>query len=540
MSSRPKGAGENAYSTLYLMVILLFAGAVCGKAGELRLSITGDPKTFDPLQVTEENSEIVRYLTGATLLRIDRVTDEVRPELAEAWNIDKKGQSISFRLRAGLKFSDGTPLTTDDVARTLRMAFDSRNASPAGDAFLSERGFPDVEVVSPTQITIRYPAAKAGLERLFDELYIAPPHLSGLPASAGPFFVSEYRSGVAVVLKRNPWYWKRDSAGKALPYLDSIHLDIQTNRDIEVVRFVRGEIDLMRKLDPESFGAIYRQKPSAARDLGPSLDSEFLWFNQAPSTLPGWKLKWFASAAFRHAISTAINREDLARIAYHNHAHPAAGPLSPANRFWFDSDLKPLRFDPEFAIGTLRREGFTLSNGVLRDQDGQAVEFSLITNAGNRTRQAMATLIQADLDKLGIRVNVVTLDFGALVERIAKTSQYEACLLGFTDITVDPADQMNVWLSSGPQHAWRPSQKSPATKWEARIDQLVLAQAAEPSRELRRKAFHEVQRILVEEEPMIYLVNPDSLSAVAPSLRGVRYSALFPQALSNIESLRLE
>jgi len=522
------------------MVTLLFAGAVCGKAGELRLSITGDPKTFDPLQVTEENSEIVRCLTGATLLRVDRVTDEVRPELAESWSIDKKGRSISFRLRGGLRFSDGTPLTADDVARTLRMAFDSRNASPAGDTFRSEQGFPDIDVVSPTQITIRYPAAKAGLERLFDELYIAPPRVSGIPASAGPFFVSQYRSGVAVVLKRNPWYWKRDGAGRPLPYLDSIHLDIQTNRDIEAVRFVRGEIDLMRKLDPESFGMIFRQKPSAAHDLGPSLDSEFLWFNQAPSSLPEWKRKWFASAAFRHAISTAINREDLARIAYHNHARPAAGPLSPANRFWFNSELKPLRYDLQFAIGTLRSEGFTLRDGVLRDQDGHEVEFSLITNAGNQTRQTMATLIQADLGKLGIRVNVVTLDFGALVERITRTSQYEACLLGFTDMTADPADQMNVWLSSGPQHAWRPAQKSPATKWEARIDQLVLAQASEPSRDLRRKAFNEVQRILVEQEPVIYLVNPDSLSAVAPSLRGVRYSALFPQALSNIESLRLE
>src|SRR5580693_3951646 len=115
--------------------ILLLAGAIYGQAsslpvaryGELRLCITGDPKTFDPLQVNDENSEIVRYLTGATLVRIDRVTDQVRPELAESWTVDKKGQSISFRLRSGLKFSDGTPLTADDVARTLRMAFNPRN-----------------------------------------------------------------------------------------------------------------------------------------------------------------------------------------------------------------------------------------------------------------------------------------------------------------------------------------------------------------------------------------------------------------------------
>ncbi len=192
------------------------------------------------------------------------------------------------------------------------------------------------------------------------------------------------------------------------------------------------------------------------------------------------------------------------------------------------------------AIRTLRNEGFALRDGVLWDKDGHAVEFSLITNAGNRARAAMAALIQADLAKIGIRVNVVTLDFGSLVERISgKTAQYEACLLGFTNMAVDPIDQMSVWLSSGAQHAWRPSQKSPSTDWEARIDRLALAQASEPSRDLRRKAFNEVQRILVEQEPAIYLVNPDFLSAVSPSLRGVRPSALFPQLLWNVEFLSL-
>jgi peptide/nickel transport system substrate-binding protein len=231
----------------------------------------------------------------------------------------------------------------------------------------------------------------------------------------------------------------------------------------------------------------------------------------------------------------------LARIAYKGRAHPAVGPLSPANRFWFNPELKPVRFDPELAARTLRGEGFALRGGVLRDRDGHEVEFSLTTNPGNRTRQAIAALIQADLSKIGIHVNIVTLDFGALVERISRTSQYEACLLGFTNMAEDPNDQMSVWLSSGLQHARWPARKSPSTEWEARVDQLVLAQASEPSRDLRRKAFNnEVQRILVEQEPVIWLVNPDFLSATAPSLRGLRSTALFPQSLADVESISLQ
>ena len=152
----------------------------------------------------------------------------------------------------------------------------------------------------------------------------------------------------------------------------------------------------------------------------------------------------------------------------------------------------------------------------------------------------MAAVVQDDLRAIGIQVNIVTLDFPSLIERIMKTSQYEAALLGFANVEIDPNEQMNVWLSSGAQHAWWPFQKTPATPWEARIDQLQMAQASEPSRALRKKAFDEFQRIVVEQEPIIYLVNPDYLAAISPSLHGAQVAAAPPQVLWNIEWLRLE
>jgi peptide/nickel transport system substrate-binding protein len=512
----------------------------CGRtpaATALTLCISGDPKTFDPLQQADENSGLVVYLTGGTLLRIDRVTDQLTPELAESWVIEPGGRAISFRLRPDLRFSDGAPLTADDVARTLQMAFDPKNAAPVGDAFRSGSGYPAVTVASPLEISIRYPVAKAGLDRLFDDLPVIPRGTAKLPPSAGPFFVTTYSPGVSLLLKRNPYYWKRDNAGRQLPYLDSIRLDIQSNRDIEVTRFLRGETDMIRKLDPEEFSRVAKAKPAAMHDPGPSMDAEFLWFNQSTAGTTPWKRKWFTSASFRHAISSAIDREDLARIAYQGHAHPASGPISPANKYWSDPDLKPLPFNRDLALKTLQFEGFVLRDGVLHDRDGHAVEFSLITNADSASRQKMAALIQADLRPMGIVVNIVTLDFGSLIDRIARTSEYDACLLGFTNMAVDPVEQTNFWLSSGEQHAWWPQQKSPSTAWEARIDQLVLAQASEPSRDARRTAFNEVQRIMEEQEPVIYLVNPDFLTAVDTSLRGMRFSSLFPQALANIESV---
>jgi peptide/nickel transport system substrate-binding protein len=508
---------------------------------ELRFSIPADPKTFDALHVEESSSETIRYLTGGVLVRVNRITDNVEPELAESWELRDGGRAIAFHLRAGLKFSDGAALGANDVARTLKRALDVKEGSSAGDTFRSAEVSPDVRVVSPREIAIRYKAPKAGLDRLFDGLSIVPANPGRLPASAGPFFVAENHPGDYLRLSRNPNYWKRDSSGKQLPYIDTIRIDIQHNRDIEQTRFLRGEFHILNRLDPDSFDRVMKERPGAARSLGASLDSEFLWFNVAPAkSLPDWKRKWFASQVFRHAVSRAIHRDDIARIVYHGHAHAAAGPISPANHFWFNAELKPLGTDAPGALKSLTTQGFTFREGVLRDRDGHAVEFSLITNAGNRARERIAALIQSDLRAIGIRVNIVTLDFGSLIERITKTLDYEAGLLGFTNVELEPLEEMNVWLSSGAQHAWWPAEKTPATPWEARIDELLLKQASEASRDLRKKAMDEVQRIAVEQEPIVYLVNPDYLCAISASVHGTRPSVAPPQVLWNIEWLRLE
>ena len=528
--------------TVWLWLAVAALGQAAGP-NELRFAMAGDPKSFDALHVSEENSEVVRYLTGGVLLRVNRATDQIQPELAETWAVTEGGRAISFHLRAGLRFSDGTALGAEDVARTLRAALDPKQASPAGDAFRSDKGEPEIKVTSARDVTLRYAGPKPGLDRLFDTLAIVPAAgRTGFPASAGPYFVGEYKSGEFVRLARNPYYWKRDAAGKQLPYIDSVRIDIQPNHDLEAARFLRGELDVINKLEPQGFDRVAKANAGSARNTGASLDAEFLWFNERPSPdLPEWKRKWFASAVFRHAVSQAIRRDDIARVVFGGHAHAAAGPVSPANRFWFNGALKPLPFDVEAARRSLREQGFiTLKDGTLRDAEGHAVEFSLITNAGNRPRQAMAAVIQEDLGKIGIRVNVVTLDFGSLIERIMRSFRYEGALLGFANVEVDPSEQMNVWLSSGAQHAWWPREQKPATAWEAEIDRLELAQASEASREARKKAIDAVQRIAVEQEPIIYLVNPDYLGAVAARVKGALPSPVPPQILWNVEWLKLE
>ena len=541
---RPSAAGDRVRSGAALLVCICmsFSLAAAQSGGELRFCLHSEPKTFDPLKVEDDASVTIRYLTGGVLVRMNRQTQALEPELAQSWKVSKDGKQITFTLRSGISFSDGTPFSAEDVAYTVQQLMDPALHSPTGDAFRSGPGSVESKIISSNQISITFPAAVAGLDRQFDQVAMLSAHSPQKEmAVLGPFMVADYKAGSTVRLKRNPNYWKTDAQGRKLPYLDSIHLDIQPNRDVEMLRFKRGEIDLVNSLDSEYFDKLAATSPQLVHDAGPSLDSEQMWFNQvAKAPLAEYKKNWFRSAIFRRAISEAINREDLSRVVFRGHAQAAVGPVSPANRFWFNAKLKAQAYTPDAALKALEGDGFRLENGTLKDQEGNAVLFSIITNAGNKYRERMATMIQEDLQKIGVHVNVVTLDFPSLIERMTETFDYEAILLGLTNAGLDPNEQMNVWLSSSENHQWNPQEKSPETAWEAEIDRLMRAQASSADAKKRKESFDRVQEIAVEQEPFIYLVNRNALSAVAATVQGASPVILAPQTYWNVERLSLK
>jgi len=533
--------------TRSLWGLLLFAFAVLSPAaqaqsgGELHFCLHGEPKTFNPVLVDDEAAEQIRYLTGGVLIRLNRQTQAVEPGLAASWEISHDRRTIAFHLRKGLRFSDGTPFTSEDAAYTIKLMMDPQTHSPTGDAFRSGEGTVDVKTPSPEVVIITFPAAIAGLDQLFDQVAVMSAHSPKKEmAVLGPFFVAEYKAGSYVLLQKNPNYWKHDAQGNSLPYLDSIRMDIQRNREIELVRFRKGELQLINRLDAEQFERLRQNDPGVARNAGTGLDAEELWFNQVPSApLPEYKKAWFRNTEFRRAISAAINRDDLCRIVYSGYAKPAYGPVSPANHFWFNSALEKPTYDPKNALALLTRAGFRYEKEMLKDAAGNRVEFNLVTNSGNASREKMAVMIQQDLSQLGIKVNVVTLDFPSLIERMTRTFDYDSCLLGLVNTDLDPDSQMTVWLSSGENHQWNPNQKTPGTAWEAEIDKLMREQASAPADKERKAKFDRVQQIVAEQAPFIYLINKDVLVAVSSSVVGTAPVVLSPQAFWNAETLRL-
>ena len=506
--------------------------------GELRITLASEPKSLHPLLVNEESGEVVRYLTTGVLIRLNRLSQKPQPELAESWKVSDQGKRITFELKQNLKFSDGTPFDSADVVFTVDKMLDKNLHSPLAESFQAA-GKVTAKANNSKSVTIQFESYIAGIERLFDNVSIISSRSPKKEAAVlGAFMVVESKSGSYLRLGRNPYFWKRDSSGRQLPYLDSIRIEFQRNRDLELIRFQKDELDIVSNLEPESFNKLKAKLEVTALDLGTSLDTVQVWFNQVEaSPIAAHKKEWFKSSAFRLAISESINRQDMARVVYLGYGAPAAGMISPANFNWVSKQVQAPDFQPKQALARLVKAGFRYDNGVLIDKSNHPVEFTIVTNAGNKVRERLAAMMQADLKQIGIKVQIAALDFPSLIERIMRSFNYEACLLGMVNLDLDPSSMMNVWLSSGSNHAWNPNQKTPATSWEAEIDKLMRQQATEIDAKKRKVAFDRVQAIVAREAPILFLVNKHSLAAASTKLRNIKPTILIPQMLWNIEEV---
>jgi len=212
--------------------------------------------------------------------------------------------------------------------------------------------------------------------------------------------------------------------------------------------------------------------------------------------------------------------------------------VSPSNRFWVDQQIPHPPQSVEAARALLRSAGFSWrSDGQLVDSAGHAVEFSIITSTSSAQRGKMATIIQDDLSKLGMNVQVVPLEFRALIDRVFQTFDYEAGIMALGGGDADPNPEMNVWLSNGGTHLWHLGEVKPATEWEARIDELMHQQMVALNYQKRKHLYDQVQGLVSEEVPFVFLATPDVLIGAKENLANFKPALLEPTALWNSEEL---
>ncbi|PSB48973.1 ABC transporter substrate-binding protein [Chamaesiphon polymorphus] len=535
---------------------------------QLVYGILSDPKTFNPA-LSNESPNIFGYV-GEGLIT-ENGKGEIEPALAESWVISPDKKTVTFTLKKNLKWSDGAPLTIDDVAFTFNEVFfnediptDTRDILKIG----KDRKLPTVKKVDNDRIELTTPDPSAPFLRTTG-ISILPAHKlrptvvqkdkSGKPlflstwglntkpadlVSNGMYMVDTYTPGERIVFKKNPYYWRKDSKGQQQPYIDRVVWQIVESTDTELVQFRSGGLDSFKVL-PDFFSLLKKEEQKGGYKIyngGPATGTTFVSFNLNEGERDGKPLvdpiksRWFNNVKFRQAIAYGINRQRMINNIYRGLGAPQDSPISVPSPYYLSREqgLPFYDYNPKKAKELFTAAGFKYNeqNKLVDDRDNP-VRFTLITNSGNKIREALGTQIKQDLALVGVEVDFTPIAFSLLIDRIDNSLQWDSLLIGFTG-GIEPNDGANFWSVDGGSHIFnlKPQKGKPqltdrrVADWEKKIDELYIQAAQELDEGKRRQIYIETQKITQENLPCIYLVNPLSLSAVKNRVQGIDYSPI--------------
>jgi len=544
-------------------------------------SVLSDPKTFN-LALNQESPNIFS-LTYSGLTNENGLTGEIEPELAESWEISPDKKRIVFTLRPDLKWSDGEPLTADDVVFSYNEVYlneeiptDVRDVLRIG----KNRALPTIKKIDDSHVEFTVPEPFAPFLRS-TEIGILPAHVlretittkdqTGKPKFLttwgintppnqivfnGAYQLENYATSERVVFRRNPYYWRKDQQDQQQPYIEKVIWQIVENTDTSLLQFRSGGLDSVG-VSPDYFSLLKKGEKRGKYTIyngGPASGTTFIAFNLNQGRRNGiplvepMKSKWFNQVKFRQAIAYAIDRQRMINNIYRGLGELQNSPISVQSPYYFSpqAGLKVYEYNLDKAKELLLSIGFKYNDQQeLLDSEGNRVRFTLITNSGNKIREAMGSQIKQDLSKIGIQVDFNPIAFGVLVDKLSNTLDWECYLLGFTG-GVEPNDGANVWSLEGGLHSFnqKPQKGQPQltgqkfADWEKEIARLYVQGAGELDETKRKAIYAETQRITQENLPSIFLVNPFSMTAVRDRIQGIKYSAL-GGAFWNIHELKL-
>ena len=547
---------------------------------QLVQAVLTDPKTFNPVISQDAGSSAVAGMMFDGLISQNPITGDPEPALAESWSVSEDKLKIVFKLREGLKWSDGQPLTADDVIFTYNQLYfnpDIPNSTKDVLRVGQSQELPQVKKLNDLEIefTLAEPFAP-----FFSSIgqSILPAHiyketvenkdqdgnvlfLSALTTDTPPedivansaYKLKEYVNSQRLIFEPNPYYWKKADNGDNLPYIKEVVWQIVESQDTFLLQFRSGSLDSIA-VSPEYFSLLKKEEKRGDFTIyngGAQYGTTFITFNLNQGSRDGkpfvkpYKSKWFNNVKFRQAVAYAIDRQRIINNIYRGLGQPQNSPISIQAPF-YDASLKGYEYDIEKSKELLKESGFTYnSQGELFDNQGNRVEFDFLTNSGNKTREAMGSQIKSDLEKIGIKVNFEPINFNTLVNKLDGALDWECILLGFTGGN-EPNNGANLWAVDGSLHFFNQGAKPGQdpidgrviTDWEKEIGQLFIDAAKELDFEKRKAIYAEVQRIVSEKLPFIYLVNPLALGAVRNNIQTIEYSAL-GGAFWNLEELKI-
>ncbi len=460
--------------------------------GTLTAAVEAEPDNLNPLIYSSTYSGDVMSMLNDPVISMN-ARFEWDPKLCESWEFSPDGLTLLFHLRKGVRWNDDAPFSAYDVQSTYRLCNDPRVPYPHRSNYLNWVGLTAQDSFTVVvQYKIRYP------DQLFDTNFnILPAHIvdqldpaeiaewpiNRHPVTLGAYRLARWDPGQQLVLERNPTYFD------APPYLDRIVLKVTPEESVRLLQLENGEVDLVESIPSKDIERIKRNPnlqvyPLSGRLMG------YLQYN--------FKRPQLADARVRHAISSAIDRRAMVEGLMYGYAQPAASPMTPAaGAGWaYDASLKPDPYDPDRSRQLLAEAGWIDhdGDGVL-DKDGQVLEIELKTRTGDPVREDGALILQENLARVGIRVKTRLMEMAAVLNQVHK---------GEFDVYYG---QWRSRLSPDLTALFGTAQTHDAGGFNdggysnPRVDELMRQAVSELDREKAKPLWHEVQRLLVEDQP---------------------------------------
>ncbi len=530
----------------------------------------GDPQSFN-YALNQSSPSVFGFIYEGLTVENGK-SGAIEPGIAQSWETSDDGKRIVFTLREGLKWSDGEPLTVDDIVFTYndvylneRIPTDFRDVLRVGES----GALPKVRKISDRQVEFTVPEPFAPFLRTVGGVAILPKHslqksittnnsegkpqfLSTWSTDAdpkkvignGPYKLESYIANQRVVFRRNPHYWRKDNQGNALPYIERLIWQIVESPDTGLIQFRSGGLDIL-EIGPATFQLLKKEEKRGKFTIysgGLDFGTNFITFNLNKGSRKGKPLvdpirsRWFNTVAFRQAIAYGLDRQTMLNNVYRGIGDLQNSPISVQSPYYFSPQqgLKVYDYNPEKSKELLLKAGFKYNNtGQLLDAKGNRVRFTMLSQAGNRTVDAIGSQVKRDMSKLGIQVDFNPVDFAVLVDRVTNSLEWE-CYFGAITGGVEPNSGANVWLPDGgfhpfnqqPQPGQPPIEGREVADWEAEIGRLYVQGAKEVDETKRKAIYAETQRLTQENLPFIHLVTPYALAAMRDRLQNTEFTAL--------------
>lgn len=472
-------------------------------------SSIGEPSTLNPVLASDSASNDITDLVFNGLIKFDKDLN-ITGDLAENWEVSKDGKTIIFHLRKGVRWQDGAEFTSKDVKFTYDVFMDPKTKTAYRSLFEPVKSIttPDkytVKVVynEPFAPALQYWGTSIIPEHLLKSKDINTVAFNRSPVGTGMYKLKNWETAQKLTLESYQNYFE----GK--PFINGYVYRIIPDQSVQFLELKAGTLDSMG-LTPDIYFT-QAEKAAFKKNFNKYKITTFSYVYM------GFNLKnpLFGDVKVRQALSYAVNRDELIAGVRRGLARKITGPFIPGT--WaYNEKAREYNYDLEKAASLLAAAGWVKDKDGMLEKNGRKFEFTLITNQGNKEREQIASIIQQQFAKLGIKVSVRILAWNIMLSEFIDKRKFDAVVMGW-NTGLDP-DCYDIWHSSKTAE----NEFNFVSYANKEVDRLSIQGRTTFDMEKRKAAYRRIHEIIADEAPYIFLYSPYGLPAVHKRFHGIK------------------